>query len=212
MTASATAVQAAAPEGEAQGFAPGLEADANDRRDFADSSESGDGRRRRRRRGRGGRDGEDLSVSETGALDSTESPTASSQGDTPEADMTATAPASLAPVASVAEAGDGHAMMQAPHASEETIAAPAPVAPPTPYVLPLPALQSLAAEAGLIWIQSDSEKVRIAQEAIAQQPKPVHIPREPKPPVVVDEGPLVLVETRKDLSQVRMPFDEPAGR
>jgi len=25
---------------------------------------------------------------------------------------------------------------------------------------------------------------------------------------VVDEGPLVLVETRKDLSQVRMPFDQ----
>ena len=29
------------------------------------------------------------------------------------------------------------------------------------------------------------------------------------PVVVIDEGPLVLVETRKDLSQVRMPFDPP---
>jgi ribonuclease E len=36
----------------------------------------------------------------------------------------------------------------------------------------------------------------------------VHVPRLPKPRVVLDEGPLVLVETRKDLSQVRMPFDQ----
>jgi ribonuclease E len=35
----------------------------------------------------------------------------------------------------------------------------------------------------------------------------VHVPREPKPPVVIDEGPLVLVETRKDLSQITLPFD-----
>jgi len=26
---------------------------------------------------------------------------------------------------------------------------------------------------------------------------------------VIDEGPLVLVETRKDLSQVKLPFDSP---
>jgi ribonuclease E len=26
--------------------------------------------------------------------------------------------------------------------------------------------------------------------------------------VVVDEGPLVLVETRKDLSQLKLPFDQ----
>jgi ribonuclease E len=28
--------------------------------------------------------------------------------------------------------------------------------------------------------------------------------------VVVDEGPLVLVETRKDLSQIKLPFDTQA--
>jgi ribonuclease E len=27
--------------------------------------------------------------------------------------------------------------------------------------------------------------------------------------VVIDEGPLVLVETRKDLSQIKLPFDTP---
>jgi ribonuclease E len=35
----------------------------------------------------------------------------------------------------------------------------------------------------------------------------VHVPRERKPPIAIDEGPLVLVETRKDLSQVRLPFE-----
>jgi len=39
------------------------------------------------------------------------------------------------------------------------------------------------------------------QEAMAREPKPVHVPRERKPMVVVDEGPLVLVETRKDPTQ-----------
>jgi ribonuclease E len=33
------------------------------------------------------------------------------------------------------------------------------------------------------------------------------VPRERKPVVALDEGPLVLVETRKDLSQVRLPFE-----
>jgi ribonuclease E len=34
----------------------------------------------------------------------------------------------------------------------------------------------------------------------------VHIPRERPPAVVIDEGPLVLVETRKDLSNLNLPF------
>jgi ribonuclease E len=33
------------------------------------------------------------------------------------------------------------------------------------------------------------------------------VPRPPKPRAVVDDGPLVLVETKKDLSQIRLPFD-----
>lgn len=77
-----------------------------------------------------------------------------------------------------------------------------------PFVLPIAALQSLAADAGLQWVHSDEQKVKVAQEAIASAPKPMHVPRLPKPRVALDEGPLVLVETRKDLSQVRMPFDQ----
>jgi ribonuclease E len=86
--------------------------------------------------------------------------------------------------------------------------APAPVA--EPYVLPLNDLQGIAQAAGLEWVNSDAEKIRLVQEAIANEPRPVHVPRERKPPVVLDEGPLILVETRKDLSQVSLPFEQQA--
>jgi ribonuclease E len=39
----------------------------------------------------------------------------------------------------------------------------------------------------------------------------LHVPRERKPVVVLDEGPLVLVETRKDLSQMKLPFEVGSG-
>ena len=45
------------------------------------------------------------------------------------------------------------------------------------------------------------------QAAIAAEPKPIHVPREIKPVVVLDEGPLVLVETRKDLRNMPLPFE-----
>jgi ribonuclease E len=74
-------------------------------------------------------------------------------------------------------------------------------------VLPSDQLIAVAESAGLQWVNSDAEKIRAVQEAMAREPKPVHVPRERKPMVVVDEGPLVLVETRKDLSQITLPFD-----
>jgi len=80
-----------------------------------------------------------------------------------------------------------------------------------PFVLPLGDLQALAAQAGLEWVGSDADKVAVAHAAMAAEPKPLHVPREPKLPVVVDEGPLVLVETRKDLSQLKLPFDHSAA-
>jgi ribonuclease E len=76
-----------------------------------------------------------------------------------------------------------------------------------PFVLPADQLTSIAEAAGLQWVNSDADKIRAVQEAMAREPKPVHVPRERKPLVVVDEGPLVLVETRKDLSQITLPFD-----
>ena len=45
---------------------------------------------------------------------------------------------------------------------------------------------------------------------MANEPKPIHAPRVPRPRIAVDDGPLVLVETKKDLSQIRLPFDSSA--
>jgi ribonuclease E len=75
------------------------------------------------------------------------------------------------------------------------------------YELPLERLHQLVASAGLEWVHSDADKVRAAQELIASTPQPIHVPRERKPMVALDEGPLVLVETRKDLSQITLPFE-----
>jgi ribonuclease E len=86
------------------------------------------------------------------------------------------------------------------------VTAPVPAAVPR-FELPITELEALAQGAGLQWVGSDAEKIRAVQEAMAREPKPVHVPREPKPPVVIDEGPLVLVETRKDLSQIKLPFE-----
>ena len=60
-------------------------------------------------------------------------------------------------------------------------------------------------------VNSDADKIRAAQEAMAAEPRPVRVPRVPRPVVIVDEGPLVLVETRKDLSQMQLPFEQQAG-
>ncbi|RZI72864.1 MAG: hypothetical protein EOP38_30625, partial [Rubrivivax sp.] len=75
------------------------------------------------------------------------------------------------------------------------------------FVLPLGDLNAIAQSAGLQWVNSDADKVQAIREAIAREPKPVHVPRERPPLVIADEGPLVLVETRKDLSQIKLPFE-----
>jgi ribonuclease E len=80
------------------------------------------------------------------------------------------------------------------------------------YDLPLQDLNALAHQSGLEWVNSNAERVAQVQAAIAAEPRPVHVPRERPPVVVVDEGPLILVETRKDLRQMSMPFDPPSGQ
>lgn len=74
------------------------------------------------------------------------------------------------------------------------------------YELPLTSLIAVAEGSGLQWVNSDPAKIAQVQAAIAAEPKPVHVPRERPPAVVLDEGPLVLVETRKDLSTMKLPF------
>jgi len=85
--------------------------------------------------------------------------------------------------------------------------APVAAAPVERFVLPMDQLQQVAEAAGLQWVNSDAEKIRAVQEAMAAEPAPVHVPRERKPVARVDEGPLVLVETRKDLAQFKLPFE-----
>ena len=72
-------------------------------------------------------------------------------------------------------------------------------------------LQAVAESAGLQWVNSDAEKIRAVQAAMASEPAPARPPRERKPVASVDEGPLVLVETRKDLSQFKLPFETAPG-
>jgi ribonuclease E len=75
------------------------------------------------------------------------------------------------------------------------------------FDLPLAQLQQVAQSSGLEWVNSNPERIAQIQTAIAAEPRPVHVPRERPAPVVLDEGPLILVETKKDLSQMAMPFE-----
>jgi ribonuclease E len=78
----------------------------------------------------------------------------------------------------------------------------------TSYALPMQELQQVASGSGLEWVNSNPERIAQVQAAIAAEPQAVHVPRQRPAPVVIDEGPLVLVETKRDLRQMPMPFDE----
>jgi ribonuclease E len=77
-----------------------------------------------------------------------------------------------------------------------------------PYTLPMEQLMQVAEGSGLQWVNSDAGKVAAVQAAIAAEPRPVHVPRERPPLVELDEGPLVLVETRRDLRNLQLPFEQ----
>jgi len=107
-----------------------------------------------------------------------------------------------APVATVAA--------PAPVALEASAPAASPKAMPTvqAFALPLDELAHVAQQSGLQWVQSDAEKVAMAQAAIAAAPKPVHVPRQRPPLPVLDDQPLVLVETKRDLREQKLPFEQ----
>ncbi len=77
------------------------------------------------------------------------------------------------------------------------------------YALPLQALAQVAETSGLVWVNSDPSRIAEAQAAMAAEAKPMHVPRERPPLAVSDEGPLVLVETRRDLASMKLPFETP---
>lgn len=119
----------------------------------------------------------------------------------PAAPVLAPAPVALAPVAP---------------APVPARAAPAPATPDIgampqvePFVLPVDAMQQVAQGSGLQWVMSDADKVAAVQAAIAAEPSPVRVPRQRPPAVELDDGPLVLVETRRDLRDMQLPFEQP---
>lgn len=126
----------------------------------------------------------------------------------PEAALISTAMQASAPVQMTAKSSEVTAPMTAPAAAAEA-PTPAP-AEPVRYVLPIADLTALAQSAGLDWVSSDADKVAAVQAAMAAEPKAAHVPRERPPMVVLDEGPLVLVETRQDLSKIKLPFEDAA--
>ncbi len=76
------------------------------------------------------------------------------------------------------------------------------------FALPLTDMVAVAEGAGLQWVNSDASKIASVKAAIAAEPAPVRVPRERPPVVILDEGPLVLVETQRDLSQLAFPFKQ----
>jgi ribonuclease E len=76
------------------------------------------------------------------------------------------------------------------------------------YALPVDQLAGVAQQSGLTWVNSNAEKIAAVQAAIAAEPKPAHVPRERPPVIALDDRPLVLVETRLDLRDISLPFEE----
>ena len=77
-----------------------------------------------------------------------------------------------------------------------------------PFVLPVASMEQVAQSSGLQWVHTDTDKVAAVQAAIDAEPAPLHVPRERAPVVAMDDGPLVLVETRRDLGSMELPFDQ----
>ncbi|MHA7449329.1 ribonuclease E, partial [Burkholderia pseudomallei] len=104
------------------------------------------------------------------------------------------APVSATPVSTApaeADAAREPASVAEPHV-------PAAAAPPTPASVattPGASLDTALAAAGLVWVNTDTDKLRAAQAAAAQIVQPVRVPRERKPLPPVDATPMQQVET-----------------
>ncbi|NPC56176.1 Rne/Rng family ribonuclease [Caenimonas soli] len=101
---------------------------------------------------------------------------------------------------------------QAPRATVAQAPSPAPAAKGLPKVqafeLPVSELAQVAEGSGLQWVNSDAQKIAAVQAQIAAEPRPPRVPRERPAPIVIDEGPLVLVETKRDLQGMKLPFEQ----
>jgi len=81
--------------------------------------------------------------------------------------------------------------------------APVVITPRVPTPLPRVAMQELhrepldvvLAQVGLVWVDTNPQRHQEVLRQIAEQPKPLHVPRVPKPAAPPLEGPMILVET-----------------
>ena len=100
----------------------------------------------------------------------------------------------------------------APAAAPEVISsanvsvdAPVAISTPTPAPAPMPKVEfqplktseltSVIESAGMVWVNTDHQKLEEVRVQIAAEPVIATPPREPKPPVEVSTSPMVLVET-----------------
>jgi ribonuclease E len=96
--------------------------------------------------------------------------------------------------------------------SAQVASATAAVEEPAPESLPIADLNAVVQAAGLQWVQSDPIRVEQAQRTLRQMIVPKQAPRQRKPLALADEGPLMLVETRKALPTLNIPENNgPAG-
>ena len=72
-------------------------------------------------------------------------------------------------------------------------------------------LAVVAQSSGLQWVNSDASKIADVKAAMALEAKPVHVPRERPAQVAATQAPLVLVETKRDLASMPLPFEKPAA-
>jgi ribonuclease E len=184
------------------------------------NTETGEGDERRRGRNRRGRNrGRDRADRPENAQDanvegSDVSATASTVA------VAAVAAAVTSPAVNASTESSNHSSMNTETASAPVIETPAPVvatpvasaasietpvATPAPTPAPLPKVEfqplktseltSVIESAGMVWVNTDHQKLEEVRVQIAAEPVISHPPREPKPPVEVSTGPMVLVET-----------------
>jgi ribonuclease E len=177
----------------------------------AEGSEGDERRRGRNRRGRNrGRDraerGENNTEATTEVSASTDTtanavaaPTAVvAVNQTVETSYAPAAVESSAPVSTPAVVVDSApAVTSAPAEVAAPVVAPAPAPLPKVEFKPLQTseLTSVIESAGMVWVNTDNQKLEEVRAQIAAEPAIVHPPREPKPPVEISTGPMVLVET-----------------
>jgi ribonuclease E len=76
------------------------------------------------------------------------------------------------------------------------------------FELPLAELAEVAQNSGLNWVNSNPDKIAAVQATIAAEPKSIRVARERPTVVPLAASPLVLVETKRDLRNMTLPFEE----